>query len=110
MLALCKYMFINIAAIQINEKYCDIYSVEHSVLRNVQQLICKLAMCFLCKLAICCMMTVDRNTKMLVRDHHYWMGKFMMLVSKQTIQMISLANCCVGEAEPAGQTVMERRW
>ncbi len=53
------------------------------------------------------MMTADRNAEA-IRDHHYWMGILMMLVSKQTIKMILLANCCVGEAEPAGQTVMER--
>ncbi len=29
------------------------------------------------------MLTVDRNAKKLVRDHHYWMGKLMMLVSKK---------------------------
>ncbi len=34
-LALCKCFFIIMAAIQINEKYCDIYLIEHSVLRNV---------------------------------------------------------------------------
>ncbi len=34
-LALCKCMFIIIAAIQIKEKYCDIYLIEHSVLRNI---------------------------------------------------------------------------
>ncbi len=34
----------------------------------------------------------------------------MMLVNKETIKIISLANCCVGEAEPAGQTAMMRRW
>ncbi len=37
-------------------------------------------------------------------------GIVMMLVNKQTITIIYLANCCAGEAEPAGQTVMERRW
>ncbi len=35
-----------------------------------------------------CMMTADRNTEMQVRDHHYWMGILMMLVSKQTIKII----------------------
>ncbi len=35
MLALCKRMSIIIEAIQINEKYCDIYLIEHSELRNV---------------------------------------------------------------------------
>ncbi len=41
------------------------------------------------------------------RDHHYWMGLFMMLVSKQTIKITSFAYCCVGEAEPAGQEKCE---
>ncbi len=36
MLALCKSMSIIIAAIQINEKYCDIYLIEHSVLAYMQ--------------------------------------------------------------------------
>ncbi len=31
-------------------------------------------------------------------------------LQKQTIEIFELANCCVGEAEPAGQTAMERRW
>ncbi len=31
-------------------------------------------------------------------------------VVEQTVKIILLANCCVGEAEPAGQTAMERRW
>ncbi len=57
---------------------------------------------------MCCMMAAVRNSETLVRDYHYWIGKLM--VSKQTIKIIELANCCVGEAEPAGQTVMERRW
>ncbi len=35
MLALRKRMFIIIAAIQINEKYSDIYLIEYSVLRNI---------------------------------------------------------------------------
>ncbi len=56
-----------------------------------------------------CMMTAVRNAETPVRDHH-WMGISMMLVSKQTIKIIQLANSCVGEAEPAGQTAMERRW
>ncbi len=56
-----------------------------------------------------CMMTADRNNETPLRDHHYWMGLLMMLVSEQTIKIIWLANCCVGEAEPAGQTAMERR-
>ncbi len=57
-----------------------------------------------------CMMTVDRKAERLVRGHHYWMGILMMSVGKQTIKIIYLANCCVGEAEPAGQTAMRRRW
>ncbi len=32
MLVLYKHMLIIIAAIQINEKYCDMYWTEHSVL------------------------------------------------------------------------------
>ncbi len=99
-------MFIIIAAIQNNEKYCDIYLIEHLMFRDLKWLICKLAMCFLCKLAMRCRMTATET----IRDHHHWTGILMMLVSKQTNKMISLANCCVGEAEPAGQTVMERRW
>ncbi len=43
-----------------------------------------------------------------IRDHHHWMGILLMLVSKQTIKITELANCCVGEAEHAGQTVMEK--
>ncbi len=62
-------------------------------------------MCFLWKLAMCSMMTADRNAEMRGRDHHYWMGILMMLMSKQTIKLFSLTNCCVDEAEPAGQTV-----
>ncbi len=95
MLALCKRMFVIIAAIQIKEKYCDIYLIEHSELRNVWKLICKLAMT-----------TADRNTETSVRDHHYWVGILMMLVSKQTIKNYLFANCCVGKA--AGQTTMEK--
>ncbi len=53
------------------------------------------------------MMTVDRNAEMAEKDHHYWMGILMMLVSKQTNKIIQLVYCCVGEAEPAGQTAME---
>ncbi len=53
------------------------------------------------------MMTADRNAETLIRDHYDQMGILMMLVSKETIKLIQLANCCVGEAEPAGQTVME---
>ncbi len=53
-------------------------------------------------------MIADRNAEMPVKDHHYWMGILMTLVSKETIKIIQLANCCVGEAEPAGQTAMER--
>ncbi len=45
-----------------------------------------------------------------IKDNDCWMRILMMLVSKQTIKIIQLANCCVGEAEPAGQTVTERRW
>ncbi len=52
----------------------------------------------------------DRNPEKPVRDHCYWMGILMMLVSKQTFKNIWLANCCGGETEPAGQTAMERRW
>ncbi len=33
MLALCKHLFI-IAEIQINEKYCDTYLIEHSELKK----------------------------------------------------------------------------
>ncbi len=35
---------------------------------------------------------------------------FNCLSTKQTIEIIQLANCCAGEAEPAGETEMERRW
>ncbi len=69
MLALRKLMFSVIAAIQINEKYCKIYLIELT-----------------CKLAMHCMM--DRNADMLVRDHYYWMGILMMLVSKKTTKII----------------------
>ncbi len=31
---------------------------------------------------MCFIMTVDRNTEASVRDHHYWLGILMMLVSK----------------------------
>ncbi len=55
-------------------------------------------------------MTSDRNAEMQVRDHRYWMGILMMFMIKQTVKIISLANCCVGEAEPAGQTAMDRPW
>ncbi len=57
---------------------------------------------------MCYMMTANRNAEMLVRVHHYWMRILMILVNKQTIKIIELANC-VGEAEPAGQTVVERQ-
>ncbi len=53
------------------------------------------------------MMIADIKAEKLVRDHPYWMVILMMLVSKQTITIIWLAYCCVGE--PAGQTVMERQ-
>ncbi len=59
---------------------------------------------------MCCMMTAVRDTETAVRVHYYWMDILMMLVNKQTIKIILLANYCVGESEPAGQTVMERRW
>ncbi len=36
------------------------------------------------------MMTADRNSETPDRDHHYWMGILMMLVSKQTIKLFSL--------------------
>ncbi len=60
-------MFIIIAAIQINEKYCDIYLIEHSVIAYMQ-------------ISHALHDDWDRNGEMPVRDHHYWMGILMMLV------------------------------
>ncbi len=65
---------------------CSESSVTYLQISHV--FLCTLVICFLCKLAMRCMLTADRNAEMPVRDHHYWMGVIIMVVSKQTIIII----------------------
>ncbi len=66
-------MFIIIAAIQIKEKYYDIYLTEHSAQRPLVAYM---------QIIIRCTMTAA------VRGHLYWMQILMTLVSKQTTEII----------------------
>ncbi len=45
-----------------NQRNCDIYFIEHSVLAYMQIS------------HVLFMMTADRNAERPVRDHHYWRG------------------------------------